>query len=106
MGQPMPQPMPQPDLSQQTLVQPQPQYSVQYQAPQVQYQAPVMQYAPPQPQYDMVTQMESREVTIQVPKVIMEEVEITYQVLFASESKTDADKQTDIGRQRQIIETA
>lgn len=60
---------------------------VQYiqQAP-VQYaqQAP-MQYMqhvqpPPQPEFETKVIMESREVTIKVPKVIMEDVEITYQV--------------------------
>merc|ERR1712216_339743 len=72
-----------------TAQQPAPQMMT-YQAPQMMtYQAPqyfqAPQYVAPQMEYQTV--MESKEVTIQVPKVIMEEVEITYQVP-AMETKT------------------
>jgi len=45
-------------------------------------QMPMMQL-PPQPAYEMQMTYESREVTIQVPKVIMEDIEITYQVILS-----------------------
>merc|ERR1712100_28730 len=64
-----------------TAQQPAPQMMT-YQASQY-FQAP--QYVAPRMEYQTV--MESKEITIQVPKVIMEEVEITYQVP-AMETKT------------------
>merc|ERR1711990_212367 len=76
--------------------------------------APVLpgaQYVAPQMEYQTV--MESKEITIQVPKVIMEEVEITYQVP-AMETKTRTvqrpktimeDKEVTVQEPRTVMET-
>ena len=80
---------------------------VQYvqQAP-VQYVQPApVQYvqAPPQPQFETKVVMESREVTIKVPKVIMEDGEITYQVCLQLRSSVQRARAPRVSRGRYAL---